>query len=423
MNTFFDNEIVLHAHDGVHAELKAGQPAFFLESAGEATLFEEPTRFLWDRYVSAGSTPSIHTWSKAAYSLKSWFQFLQAMGKHWLDASAEDRRSYRDAYLSSISPRTGRHYHAQGVSDSMSVVRSFYAFARRKGWYVGDIDGNCEEVVSNIEIDRDAFADARSATLQRTKDRDLPKSSPNVVIHPLMVRDLTNLLNHVGPQATNRQADTRPARDRVICDLGWVVGLRLSEVISLTTLQFLSLSPDPSSPYTDLKLIVCGKGNKSRQVAIPTWLVLDVIEYIDCERSEALRAWEKRPRKTPIQLLLGRLDSPRRGQPISNHAIQRIMREACVGLGLVETVEKVIPETGEVFHDKVPKHSYHDLRHTCAVLMYHAEVMSGNPEPWKKIQAQLGHAHLSTTIDTYLAHVEIFTDRPGLLNVRKLIGL
>lgn len=65
MNTFLDNEIVLLAHDGGHAELKAGQPALFLESAGKATLFEEPTRFLWDRYVSAGSTPSVHTWSKA----------------------------------------------------------------------------------------------------------------------------------------------------------------------------------------------------------------------------------------------------------------------------------------------------------------------------------------------------------------------
>jgi integrase len=423
MNTFLDNEVVLLVHDGSHAELKAGQPALFLESAGKATLFEEPTRFLWDRYVSAGSTPSVHTWSKAAYSLKSWFQFLQAIGKHWLDASAEDRRSYRDAYLSSISPRTGRRYSVQGVSDSMSVVRSFYAFARRKGWYAGDIDGYVEESVENIEIDRDAFAHTRPVSLSRAKDRDLPKSRPNVVIHPLMVRDLTNLLNHVGPQAANRQEDKRAARDRLICDLGWVVGLRLAEVISLTTLQFLSLNPDPSSPYVDLKLIICGKGNKVRQVAIPTWLVVDAIEYINGERAKALLAWKGRPRRASIQLLLGRLESPRRGQPISKDAVQKILREACIALGFVETVEKIIPETGDVFHDKVPKHSYHDLRHTCAVLMYHAEVASGNPEPWKKIQAQLGHSHLSTTIDTYLAHVEIFTDRPGLLNVRRLIGL
>lgn len=305
----------------------------------------------------------------------------------------------------------------------MSVVRSFYAFARRNGWYVGDIDGYVEEAVANIEIDRAVFAHTRSESLLRAKDFDLPKSRPNVVIHPLMVRDLTNLLNHVGPQAANRQGDRRVARDRLICDLGWAVGLRLAEVLSLTTLQFLSLSPDPSSPYTDLKLIVCGKGNKTRQVAIPTWLVLDAIEYIDGERAEALRARKVGLRRPSTQLLLGRLDSPRRGQPISKDAIQKMIREACSALGFVEIVEKTIPETGEVFHDKVPKHSYHDLRHTYAVLTYYAEVANGNAEPWKKIQAQLGHSHLSTTIDTYLAHVEIFTDRPGLLSVRRMIGL
>lgn len=423
MNKFFDDEIVLLIHDGSHPELKAGQPAIFLESAGKAALFEEPTRFLWDQFVSSGSSPSVHTWSKAAYSLKSWFQFLQAVGKHWLDASAEDRRSYRDAYLTSVSPRTGQPYGAQGISGSMSVIRSFYAYAGRKGWYVGDLGDHVGSNTENIEIDRDALAHTRSVGRLKAKDRDLPKARPIVVIHPLMVRDLTNLLHHVGPQAANRQGDQRAARDRLICDFGWVVGLRLAEVISLTTLQFLSLNPDPDSPYLDLELIVQGKGKKTRQVAIPTWLVLDAIEYINGERAEAIRARKGGPRYAPIQLLVGRLDSPRRGQPISKDAIQKMMREACVALGFVMTIEKSLPEIGEVFHDKVPKHSYHDLRHTYAVLTYHAEVANGNAEPWKKIQAQLGHSHLSTTIDTYLAHVQIFTNRPGLLSVRHMIGL
>jgi integrase len=49
--------------------------------------------------------------------------------------------------------------------------------------------------------------------------------------------------------------------------------------------------------------------------------------------------------------------------------------------------------------------------------------MNGNPEPWKKIQAQLGHAHLQTTIDVYLSYVEIFNESPGLIDVRRMIGL
>ena len=100
-----------------------------------------------------------------------------------------------------------------------------------------------------------------------------------------------------------------------------------------------------------------------------------------------------------------------------------MVREACLTLGLVQIVEKTDPETGKKFMYKRPRHSIHDLRHTYAVLTYHAERANGNAEPWKKIQAQLGHRNLQTTIDTYLSHVEIFTEQPGLLDVRKMLGL
>ncbi|GAA0429874.1 hypothetical protein GCM10009094_38110 [Massilia aurea] len=100
-----------------------------------------------------------------------------------------------------------------------------------------------------------------------------------------------------------------------------------------------------------------------------------------------------------------------------------MFRNACFELGLVDTVKKKDPMTNEVFLDKVPKHSIHDLRHSYAVLTYHAERLNGNPEPWKKIQAQLGHENLKTTIGTYLRYVEIFNDQPGMTDVRRMLGL
>jgi len=63
---------------------------------------------------------------------------------------------------------------------------------------------------------------------------------------------------------------------------------------------------------------------------------------------------------------------------------------------------------GKSVNSKKAMHCVHDLRHTYAVLTYHAEVMNGNVEPWKKIQAQLGHKSLQTTIDTYLRYVSVF---------------
>jgi integrase len=55
----------------------------------------------------------------------------------------------------------------------------------------------------------------------------------------------------------------------------------------------------------------------------------------------------------------------------------------------------------------VPRHRYHDLRHTYALWTYHALVEQGISEPWKIIQSLLGHAHLSTTLDTYLRVVNV----------------
>jgi len=49
-----------------------------------------------------------------------------------------------------------------------------------------------------------------------------------------------------------------------------------------------------------------------------------------------------------------------------------------------------------------PAFSPHCLRHTCAMWTYIAEKRQGNSEPWKVVQARLGHAHLKTTTDTYL---------------------
>jgi integrase len=185
----------------------------------------------------------------------------------------------------------------------------------------------------------------------------------------------------------------------------------------------MSLSPDRGAPFVGMALTIQGKGKKTRQVMIPAWLVMDIQAYMEGERAASLRACKTKSRHPPTRLLLGHEHSGSAGKAITNAALQKMFREACLALGLVEIVEKTDPETGRKFMYKTPRHSIHDLRHTYAVLTYHAERANGNPEPWKKIQAQLGHSCLQTTIDTYLSHVEIFTDQPGLIDVRRMLGL
>lgn len=421
---FLRAELVLFINNTDNSELKPGAPALFLDTRNKMDLFEEPTRFLDERYVRSGSTASPHTWAKAAYGLKSWFQFLQAIDLDWLNAGEQDRIDFRDTYLGSISQKTGRAYGSAGVRDAMIVIRSFYQYCADRGMYYGDIGASSVAAECKVPIDRDALVHTRSAGIIRNRDRALPKLRPGVKIHPLTPRDLKNLLFHVGPQAGARDGDQRVARDRLICDLGWAVGLRLNEINSLTTLQFMTLSTDHCAPFVSMALTVHhGKGNKTRQVMIPAWLVMDVHAYMEGERAASLRACSTKNRYLPTRLLLGHEHSGSAGKPITNAALQKMLREACLSLGLVEIIEKTDPETGTKFTCKTPRHSMHDLRHSYAVLTYHAERANGNAEPWKKIQAQLGHRNLQTTIDTYLSHVEIFTDQPGLLDVRRMLGL
>ena len=425
MNDFLRSEVVLTGFRTSSAGLTVDQPGFFLYSPAKATLFEEPTQFLHEHFVSNAGAPSTHTWIAAAQALKTWFQWLQATNKEWTEANRQDRLDYRDGYLAGISPRTGRHYEPATIAARMRVIRQFYEFATQKLWYAGDLAwGSLEEVpVENRPIDQDALAHIRVGDRANWKDRDLPKARPKVVIHPLQVSDLRALIHQCGPRAACPCGDNRSVRDRLLVDLAWVVGLRVEEIHSLTTLQFLTFHPDRETPQLAYPLVVLGKGNKVRQAPIPGWLIEDALAYIDGERDRALKEGKFSGRNATSSLLLGGAESSRPGRPLTKRRLQQIVEEACLAIGLVKIVEFRDPETNQTHQKKRPKHSIHDLRHTAAVLLYHAERNRGNSEPWKTVQTQLGHAHLQTTIDTYLHHVEIFGEKQRFYDVRKMIGI
>ena len=308
----------------------------------------------------------------------------------------------------------------------MIVIREFYRFAWLKGWYNGDLATTTvnETQDANVPIDKDAFAHTRRGALIKELDRDLPKIKKGSVVRPFQISELRALLNQLGPRASERGDDARPSRNRLFCDIAWVVGLRLDEIWQLTTLQFLSMHTDQNQPLVDHHLIVKkGKGSKSRSVTIPGWLIEDAISYINGERTDALKVGNISTKAASTALFLSGVEGNFPGRPIGHRRLQQIVEDACIAIGLVDIIEFTDSETGEIHLKKIPRHSVHDLRHTFAAITYHTELQLGNTEPWKKIQSQLGHAHLSTTIDTYLRHVEIFGEKQRLLDVRKMIGI
>ncbi len=417
MNNFFNAELrLVKACEGGEVVVTY-QPSIFQYWRDVADLFQEPTIFLNEKVVKVGATPSKHTWEAAGYDMLSWFQWCQLSKIDWREATESDRNQFSDDYSQSASdPRT--------VNRKLTMVRRFYDFARTEGWYHRDIgDSLKDRHVGNRPIDHDALAHTRS-TGGNTKQRDtlLLKVGRKDVMRPLQVKHLRKLLQHVGPTVQNQQ-DKRQVRDRLICDLGYTSGTRLGDVTKLTTLQFLNIAVEPHQQFMDFPLIVEGKMKVTRKVAAPGWLVLAIQAYINGERAASEREGKKRGVKAITGLFLGHAASKSAGKPISRSAIQKMFALACMKCGITEQIEVVDVATGKKHVKTVPAHSFHDLRHNCAVLTYHAEKAQGNPEPWKIVQIKLGHKSLKVTMDTYLAHVSIFGEKQGVTDIRRLLGL
>ena len=52
------------------------------------------------------------------------------------------------------------------------------------------------------------------------------------------------------------------------------------------------------------------------------------------------------------------------------------------------------------------RHSFHDLRHTYAVVMYRQLVKRGKSAPWLVLSRLLGHKFVETTVRIYLRSID-----------------
>ncbi|ARV20578.1 Tyrosine recombinase XerC [Curvibacter sp. AEP1-3] len=417
MNNFLSSELRLVKSREPMGLVVQDQPSIFQYWRDDVAPFEEPIIFLAEKYVGLGGTPSKHTWEAAGYDLLSWFQWCQLKQADWRSATESDRKEFGDDYL--VADRDEKT-----INRKLTIVRRFYEFARAEGWYHRDMGSSTEQrEVENRPIDDDPLAHTRP-TGRRVKEKDLllKKVGRKDLIRPMQVKQLRKLLQHLGPTVQDTQ-DKRQVRDRLICDLAWSSGTRLGDVTKLTTLQFLNIIVEPHQQLMEFPLIVEGKMKVTRKVAAPGWLILAIQAYINSERAKSEREGKKRGVKPNTALFLGHANSKSAGKKITGSAIQKMFALACMKCGITEQIEVVDVETGAKLLKTVPVHSFHDLRHNCAVLTYHAEKAQGNKEPWKVVQIKLGHKSLSVTINTYLAHVEIFGEKEGVIDIRRLIGL
>jgi site-specific recombinase XerD len=149
-------------------------------------------------------------------------------------------------------------------------------------------------------------------------------------------------------------------RDRLMLEVAYFGGLRVSELVSLTWSQVIRRDSG------EAQLEVVGKGDKVRQVLIPTAIAGPLL----ASRGDA-------PTSAPV---FGSVRRP--GQPLTERAVNYILKNAAARAGVN------------------PAASVHWLRHA------HASHAIDNGAPITLVSATLGHADLKTT--SVYAHA-----RPG----------
>ncbi|MEO9216362.1 MAG: site-specific integrase [Rhodanobacter sp.] len=396
------------------AGLKTGQTSLFWEA--EQRLFEEATAFLNDEYCRSGHRSSPRTWKNVAHALAFWFNWCAEADVDWRTASQDDLIDFRDGLSTAISTVTGDAYGSGTIVAYMQPVIAFYDHARKHKAYFGDLcSGNALKSKSASEAPLDMLSDASELVPSRRAKKN--------VIRPFQTGDMKKFLTVLGPTASERVVgDLRPCRDRLMADWGWAVGLRLSEIMTINSYQFLTLHPEEESPFSHQPIEVIGKGNVARNVAVPNWLITDTLDYMGGERAQALELGRKKRRKIPNVLFVTGNRSQDPGSPFTPRRFETIVEKACISAGLMRMKQRIDSDSGLSTLSSVANHCVHDLRHTYAVYTYWIEVGNGNSEPWKVIQAQLGHECLKTTIRTYLKFVQLFGPR-GTQDIRSLVGL
>ncbi len=158
----------------------------------------------------------------------------------------------------------------------------------------------------------------------------------------------------------------------------------------------------------------------------PAQLVLDLMKYIETERARVVEAANRRLGalyRDPGVLFLNGVDANDRdvGRPMKAATISRRFTRAVVscGLFLAEEDRFLLRADGSLVRDessgepltesvKRPAHTYHDLRHTFAVVQYFIRVRRGDKNPLGTVRSLLRHTLSQTTADLYLAWMDFY---------------
>jgi len=332
----------------------------------------EPIRqFLRDFLARGNRQGSVRSY---AYDLLRWWRWLQVIGVEWdkvtsgevkefvlwLQQASKPRNSPRTrsaATAGTVNPITGKRYlgdsyEARTVRHSNAVLRSFYEF-----W----IESGGGPLVNPVPVERGKGRRANGHHNPLEPFRPTGRVRYNPKLPKRRPREIPD------EQWKELFAALRSNRDRAILALAVSNAVRAAELLGLRGVDL---------DWGEQTVRVTRKGTGAEQwlPASPEafiWIRLYLAEVGELAAEE------------PIWWTLRRRDRGEglRRQPMTYETLRAVFRRVNAVLGT--------------------NYSMHDLRHTCSLRMARDENLS-----LRDVQTILGHAHLSTTADVYLADDE-----------------
>ena len=380
---------------------------FFLVSGKTGSVIEPVLSFFASRFLvrlTSGRVPRLRGSEQSrealAYDLKDFYDFLDSEGLQYQDAGPDELNSYADTMWDKMSPVTGQKYSEATVRRRLSTVKLFYEWAQNQGFikHRFGVEGiNPRRPEHGRFGGRVTFGRREGRFAVEVVDPRASDKSEHVKV--MTTDQARTLMQSLGPLPTEIPVGSpfpSLTRDRLIAECARNTGLRRVEVtrLDVTSIRRIKQAKD-ASPLRAYSIRVLGKGRKWRNVNFPGWLIDSLQSYIRGERAHAVAAAHRLNRDyTKVENLFLNHAHARTGigAAVTGKTIDKFFRAAQMR-GLTEGP---VPYGRDNF-------VFHDLRHTFAVWTYLLRKRSGDTDPIKYIQAQLGHAHRETTEDIYLS--------------------
>jgi site-specific recombinase XerD len=381
------------------------------------------------------------TREKYARGLGVWLGYLDAVGRGWDRADAEDVAGFKFWRMTDGS--NPARVAGSTVLDNLVAVNEFYRWAERRFGVANPV------ATRELRSRRRAEAvEGIAAAPHAVRDRDVKWLDPRGYA---MWRDVgLRGLDRAGRDAAGwRGRNTQ--RDCAFADGLYGTGLRLAEWSSVLLLE-LPAEDESRNYYTCRLAAECGKGGRGRRYWMPASVLSDVGAYVEGERAAAVRRAQRAGRYQRLEgaVVLQRelanrrielVDAAGTRSTVSLDALTpqeraRILRAGPGGLepAALWLSEDGLPrdahswsDTFDTANERVARAGLsgvfataHILRHSFALrwfsvgrLLYEARFAHLDAEELRDFRAQfgdtwylvktlLGHADVSTTMDTYL---------------------